>query len=184
MWQKWRICFPFHKETKVQILSLDRPPPSSPLSLVKGFFNPMLCKGNDILLPQSHLTKIFKLCVNISTTELLACYMVMIPTDKIVLQTSNSHLHAKWLFSRNWLFATLWTVIHQALLSMEFSRQEYQSGLPCLLPGDLPNQHRDQISVSYISCMVGSLPLAPRGKPKSWPILRYKSWHLQIVLEN
>ena len=40
-------------------------------------------------------------------------------------------------FSHVWLFATLWTVISQAPLSMEFSRQEYWSGLPCPLPGDL-----------------------------------------------
>ena len=38
------------------------------------------------------------------------------------------------------LFATLWTVAYQAPLSMEFSRQEYWSGLPCLPPGDLPIQ--------------------------------------------
>ena len=31
------------------------------------------------------------------------------------------------------------TVVHQAPLSMEFSRQEYWSGLPCSPPGDLPN---------------------------------------------
>ena len=31
-----------------------------------------------------------------------------------------------------------WTVAHQVPLSMEFSRQEYWSGLPCP-PGDLPN---------------------------------------------
>ena len=30
-----------------------------------------------------------------------------------------------------------WTLAHQALLSMEFSRQEYWSGLPCPPPGDL-----------------------------------------------
>ena len=35
--------------------------------------------------------------------------------------------------------ATLWTVAHQAPLSMGFSRQEYWSGLPCPLPGNLPN---------------------------------------------
>ena len=34
---------------------------------------------------------------------------------------------------------TLWTVARQAPLSMEFSRQEYWSGLPCPPPGDLPN---------------------------------------------
>ena len=34
-------------------------------------------------------------------------------------------------FSRVQLFATLWTVAHQALLSMGFSRQDYCSGLSC-----------------------------------------------------
>ena len=33
-------------------------------------------------------------------------------------------------FSQVRLFATLWTVAHQAPLSMGFSRQEYRSGLP------------------------------------------------------
>ena len=42
-------------------------------------------------------------------------------------------------FSCVWLFATLWTVVHQAPLSMGFSRQEYWSGLPCPPPGDLPD---------------------------------------------
>ena len=42
-------------------------------------------------------------------------------------------------FSRVWLSATLWTVAHQAPLSMGFSRQEYWSGLPFPPPGDLPD---------------------------------------------
>ena len=41
-------------------------------------------------------------------------------------------------FSHVWLFATLWTVVHQAPLSMGFSSQEYWSGLLCPSPGDLP----------------------------------------------
>ena len=41
--------------------------------------------------------------------------------------------------SRVRLFAILWTVAHQALPSMGFSRQEYWSGLPFPSPGDLPN---------------------------------------------
>ena len=32
-----------------------------------------------------------------------------------------------------------WTVAHQAPLSMEFSRQEYCSGLPFPSPGNLPS---------------------------------------------
>ena len=38
------------------------------------------------------------------------------------------------------LFATPWTVACQAPLSMEFSRQEYWSGLPFPSLGDLPHQ--------------------------------------------
>ena len=40
-------------------------------------------------------------------------------------------------FSNVQLFATLWTVTHQTPLSMDFSRQEYWSGLPFLSPGYL-----------------------------------------------
>ena len=37
------------------------------------------------------------------------------------------------------LFATLWTVTHQATLSLEFFRQEYWNWLPFPTPGDFPN---------------------------------------------
>ena len=42
-------------------------------------------------------------------------------------------------FSYVLLFATPWTVAHQAPLSVGFSRQEYWSGLPFPSPGDLPD---------------------------------------------
>ena len=42
-------------------------------------------------------------------------------------------------FSCVCLFATLWTVAHHIPLTMGFSRQEYQLGLPCPPPGDLPH---------------------------------------------
>ena len=41
--------------------------------------------------------------------------------------------------SRVPLFMTPWTVAYQAPQSVEFSRQEYWSGLPFPSPGDLPN---------------------------------------------
>ena len=46
-----------------------------------------------------------------------------------------------WMYvlSSVWLFATPWTVAHQASLSMEFPRQEYWSGLLFPSPGDLPD---------------------------------------------
>ena len=37
------------------------------------------------------------------------------------------------------IFEIPWTVIHKAPLCMGFSRQEYWSGLPFPLPGDLPH---------------------------------------------
>ena len=48
------------------------------------------------------------------------------------------------------LFATPWTVAHQASPSMGFSRQEYWSGLPFASPGDLPPP-RDWTQVSCIA---------------------------------
>ena len=59
----------------------------------------------------------------------------------------------KWkceLLSGVWLFATPWTVAHQAPLSMECSRQEYWSGLPCPLLRGSP-QPRNQTQVSCIA---------------------------------
>ena len=73
-----------------------------------------------------------------------------------------THAHGKWLtiflqhliFGKFWLFmlwsslscfscvqlfVTPWTVAHQVPLSVEFSRQEYWSGLPFPPPGDLPD---------------------------------------------
>ena len=43
------------------------------------------------------------------------------------------------LLSRVQLFVTPWTIACLAPLSMEFSRQEYWSGLPFPSPGDLPD---------------------------------------------
>ena len=45
------------------------------------------------------------------------------------------------------LFATPWTVVCQAPLSIGFSRQEYWSGLPCPPPGDLPNSGIEPVSL-------------------------------------
>ena len=64
--------------------------------------------------------------------------------------------------SRVRLFATLWTVAHQALLSMGFSRQEYWSGLPFLSPGHLPNPG---IEPGSPTLQADSVPSEPPGKP-------------------
>ena len=59
-------------------------------------------------------------------------------------------------FSRVQFFVTLWIVVHQAPLSMGFSRQEYLSGLSCPPPGDLPGPGIKPVSPTL---QVDSLPL-------------------------
>ena len=51
--------------------------------------------------------------------------------------TLNTYGHS--LAAKSCLTFALWTVAHQAPLSIEFSRQEYWSKLPFPPPGDLPD---------------------------------------------
>ena len=67
----------------------------------------------------------------------------------------------KWL-SRVWLFATPWTVAHQAPPSIRFSRQQYWSGLPFPSPGDLPNP-----GIKPGSPALQADPSEPAGNPIS-----------------
>ena len=66
------------------------------------------------------------------------------------------------LLSRVRLFATPWTVAHQASLSMGFSRQEYWSGVPFPSPGDLPNPGIEPRSPAL---QADALTSEPPGKP-------------------
>ena len=50
-------------------------------------------------------------------------------------------------------------------LSMEFSRQEYWSELPCPLLGDLPNPGIEPTSPVVLALLVDSLPLSHRRSP-------------------
>ena len=67
------------------------------------------------------------------------------------------------LFSCVQLFVTLWTVAHQASLSMGFSKPEYWSELPFPSPEDLPNPGIEPMSPAL---QADSLPTEQRGKPK------------------
>ena len=74
-------------------------------------------KGVNFLVQEFYLNQIVK--INLS--------------DRIVTKVKWSEV------SHGRLFATPWTVAHQAPPSMGFSTQEYWSGLPFLSPGDLPD---------------------------------------------
>ena len=60
------------------------------------------------------------------------------------------------------ILVTTWTVAHQALLSMGFSRQEYWNGLPFPSPRDLPNSG---IEVTSPASQADSLLLSHQGSP-------------------
>ena len=67
--------------------------------------------------------------------------------------------------SRVRLFVTPWTVAYQAPPSMEFSRQEYQSGLPFPSPGDLPDPGIEPRSPALQG---DALPSEPPGNHTRW----------------
>ena len=86
-------------------------------------------------------------------------------------------------FSFVWVTATLWTLAHQAPLSMRFSRQECWSALLCLPPGDFPTQESNPHLSSLLHWQASSLPLVLSGKPKQHPTpLQYQSvWFFNVT---
>ena len=67
-------------------------------------------------------------------------------------------MHAQ-LLSRVQPFAILWTVAHQAPLSMGFPKQEYWSGLPFPPPGDGMRRDLPNPGIEPESPALDSLPL-------------------------
>ena len=72
---------------------------------------------------------------------------------------------AAWSLIRVRLSAAPWTVTHQAPLSMQFSRQEYWSGIPFPTPGDLPNPGIKLASLGSPALAGRFFITAPPGKP-------------------
>ena len=64
-------------------------------------------------------------------------------------------------FSHAQLFVTPWTVVTQAPLSMEFSRQKYWSELPCPPTVDLPDPGIESVSPALAD---GFFTTEPPGK--------------------
>ena len=98
-------------------------------------------------------------------------------------------------FSPLWLFATLWTVVHQPPPSMGFSRQEYWIGLPFPSPGDLPDPGVEGLlscigrgfftaeppgSPSLLQCLSSNHTYCPQGQRDILPCYQwfrvYKTW--------
>ena len=76
---------------------------------------------------------------------------------------NNISLCCAYLLSHVWLFATPWTIAHQAPLSTGILQQQYWTGLPCPSPRDLPNPAIEPWSPAL---QADSLPSEPPEKPK------------------
>ena len=61
-------------------------------------------------------------------------------------------------------FETPWTVDCQAPLTMEFSTQEYWSGVPFPTPGDLPDPGMEPVSLAPPAVACGLFTTGPPGE--------------------
>ena len=80
------------------------------------------------------------------------------------------------------LFVAPWTVAHQAPLLMEFSRQEYWSGLLFPAPRDLPGSLTQGSNLHLLHWQADSLPLSHPGSPIIWALLSNHT-HLQSLAD-
>ena len=92
------------------------------------------------------------------TYVLTSSHLYMTTGKTIDFHTLNESIS----YSDMWLFATTWTVAHQAPLSIAFPRQKYWSGLPFPSPGNLPSPGTEPRCPAL---QADSLWSEPPGKP-------------------
>ena len=76
--------------------------------------------------------------------------------------------------------ATPWTSACQAPLSMVFSMQDYWSGLPFHIPGDLPDSGTESMSPVSPALAGDFFSILPPEKPHSG----YSGGHIELILYN
>ena len=87
-------------------------------------------------------------------------------------------LYATWICI--WLFMTLWTIDHQAPVSLGFSKQEHGSRLPFPPPGNHPNSGIEHASPPSLALAGGFFTTEPPGKTYEWPLLNLM-WLCNLV---
>ena len=76
----------------------------------------------------------------------------------------------------------LWSVACQASLPMEFSRQEYWTGLSFPTPGDRPHPVTEPVSLASPALVGGFFTTVPPGKPYRILLTIYMSLKIQQIL--
>ena len=85
-------------------------------------------------------------------------------------------------FNHVLLFVTLWTIVPQAPLYMEFSRQEYWTELSFPSPGDLPDPGIEPVSLTTPALADGFFATVPPEKPLLVNHQWRRQWHPTPVL--
>ena len=104
---------------------------------------------------------IFNLYIHLHFLHLRTGYLTLIAHFLMRISNILCLVVSSLLLNRVRLFATPWTVAHQAPPSMGFSRQEYWSGLPFPSPGDLPEPGIEPASPAF---QADALTFEPPGK--------------------
>ena len=126
-----------------------------------------------ILEPQNTYTYIHSFRLNQIDIYVYLLFQILFPYKSSLSIEQFPLLHGRFLLSILYtvkvkllscvqLFAIPWTVAYQAPQSMEFSRQEYWSGLPFSSPGDLPDPGIEPESPTL---QADALPSEAPGKP-------------------
>ena len=100
-------------------------------------------------------------CTHTHTLNRLLTKEDMQRADKYMKICSTSYVIVLSRFHHVRLFATPWTIEHQAPLSMGFPRQEYWSGLPLPSPGDLPDPGIEPMSLASPALAGGFFTTSP-----------------------
>ena len=139
--------------------------------------SPLLLSMNEVTVSICSVWFMYMcVCISVFIGAFKAIFKINFHWSIVALQYCVSfYYRAKWIsynytyaqaFRDVWLFVNLWTVAHQALLSMRFFRWEYWSGLPFLLPGKLPDPEINSTSPVSPVLQGNSSPLRQRGSPQ------------------
>ena len=150
------------------------------IQIVKGPFGTVCkpeCKTDISMAIQRHMGPLFE---KDKTGEWSFIYSLTMQSDPTVFIFLISQLCHCLVAQSCPTVVTLWTVAHQAPLSMGFPRQEYWRGLPFLPPQDLPDP---RIKPGFSALWADSSLTGPQGKPQflSFILLKIKRIIIHVI---